>query len=252
MTLETKFLFSANLFVILVAAYFAVFVFPYRPLSEETRKRTRSFISNAYFRELWYFMMNPLKKKFLQWDVHPNTITFWGFIFSIAAAPAFGSGMFGLGGWFVILASTCDVYDGMLARAKGINNKSGAFFDSVLDRVGESAMFFGFLWYFRGDAFWYFVMFLSFASSQVVSYARARAEGLGFMNAGSRGFFQRAERMIVISIGMTLTPMVDYFFPGAGLWIVSVTLMILCVGSTYTAIARSLGIYSEIRATETA
>lgn len=250
MTLEQKIVFIANLLVVLPAIYFAIFVYPFRELSEETKRRPRSFISNAYFRELWYFLMNPLKRKFLEWDVHPNTITFLGFFFSVLAAPAFAFGYFGIGGWLVILASTCDVYDGMLARAKGINNKSGAFFDSVLDRVGESAMFFGFLWYFHNDAWWYFVMFLSFAASQVVSYARARAEGLGFPNAGSRGFFQRAERMITISIGMTVVPMLEYFLPGYGVWVVSFTLMVLCLGSVYTAIARSLGIYQEIRATE--
>lgn len=250
MTLEQQILFGLNGVIIGSAIYFGAFVYPFRELSEETKRRPRSFISNAYFRELWYFLMNPLKRKLIDWDVHPNTISFWGFFFSILAAPAFACGKFGIGGWFVILASTCDVYDGMLARAKGINNKSGAFFDSVLDRVGESAMFFGFLWWFHNDAFWYFVMFLAFASSQVVSYARARAEGLGFPNAGLRGFFQRAERMITIGIGTTLAPLVDYFYPGTGYYIVAATLIMLCVGSAYTALARSLGIYSEIRATE--
>ena len=251
MTPDVALIFIANCIIFVLAGYFALFVYPRRPLSEETKRRPRSFISNAFFRELWYFLMNPLKKKFLEWDVSPNTITLWGFIFSVIAAPAFAVGAFGYGGWAVILASTCDVYDGMLARAKNIDLKSGAFFDSVLDRVGESAMFFGFLWYFRADFFWFVVMFLAFAASQVVSYARARAEGLGFPKAGIRGFFQRAERMIVISIGMGLTPMLEYFAPGYGVYLVYATLITLSAGSVYTAIGRGWGIYREIRATET-
>ena len=248
MALELWILFGFNILVIFLSIFFAIFVYPKREHSEETKRRPRSFISNAFFREFWYFIMDPLKRKFIEWDTNPNTITFWGLIFSLAAAAAFSAGKFGIAGWMVILSSTCDVYDGQLARARKITLKSGAFFDSTLDRVGESAMFCGMLWFFRDSPTWFFVVFLASAASQLVSYCRARAEGLGFDKGGSRGMFQRAERMIVLSIGMCLAPLSDLFFIEGGL--VRLTIFIICAGSVQTALARSIGIYREIRATE--
>jgi CDP-diacylglycerol--glycerol-3-phosphate 3-phosphatidyltransferase len=241
-------LLTVNALMILACLLFAIFVYPKRELSEETKRRSRSWVSNAFFREFWYFLMAPLKRKFLEWNVRPDAITWWGFIFSIAASWLFATGQFGFGAWGVVLSATCDVYDGQLARARNVSLKSGSFLDSVLDRLGELAMFFGLLWFFRASNFWYVVLFLTVASSQVTSYARARAEGLGF--SGSRGFFQRAERMIVLSIGMGFTPLIDFLRPGWGFALVELTLLCLCAGSVQTAFVRCASIYSQIRASE--
>ena len=236
--------------IISVFLFFSFFVFPFREWTEETKRRPRSFISNALFREFWYFIMGPLKRRFLAWDVQPNTITIWGLVFSLLAGVAFAIGHLGIGGWMVIFASTCDVYDGMLARARNISLKSGAFFDSCLDRVGEVAMFYGLMWYFRQDSFWFVMVFLGLSTSQIVSYARARAEGLGFNGAG--GFFQRAERMIVMSIGMSASPLVGLVAGESGAMnTVKLSIVILALGSLQTAVARCLGIFFDIRKTET-
>lgn len=234
--------------IIAIAIYFGFFVYPYRDHTEETKKRTRSWISNAYFREFWYFIMGPLKNKLIAWNVEPNTITWWGFAFSLAAAYLFALGDFGWAAFMTILSATCDVYDGQLARARNISLKSGSFLDSCLDRVSESALFYGLMWFYRSNDYWYALLFITFASSQVTSYARARAEGLGF--GGSRGFFQRAERMIVLSIGMGFTAILEPIAPAFATLLPKITLFILFAGSLQTAIGRSFGIYAEIRATE--
>ncbi len=237
-----------NAAVIFLSIYFAIFVYPHQEISEETRRRPRSIISNAFFREFWYFMMEPLKKKLIEWNVSPNTITFVGLALSLAASWFFLVGDFGMGGWMLILASTCDVYDGMLARAKKISLKSGAFFDSTLDRISEAAMFGGLMWFFKDEPIWYWVSFMGAMSSQLVSYCRARAEGLGFDKGGSRGFFQRAERMIVFSILMPLSPMAEIWLPKHSF--VKSALLIVCIGSLQTAFARGVGIYREIKKSE--
>ncbi|MBS1985712.1 MAG: CDP-alcohol phosphatidyltransferase family protein [Bdellovibrionales bacterium] len=235
--------------ILSIFAIFAIFIYPFREWSEETKRRPRSFISNALFREFWYFIMMPLKGKLIAWNIQPNTITVWGIIFSMASGVAFGMDKFGFGGWFVILAATCDVYDGMLARAKAIKYPSGAFFDSTLDRVGELGMFFGLLWYFRTNDLWFFIVFIVIASSQVVSYARARAEGLGF--SGGKGFFQRAERMIVLSIGMSLAPVFDLLIGGDARAIaIKITTGFIAVASFQTAWTRTAGLFQEMRAAE--
>lgn len=240
---ELKIMFAATAVILSLAAYFGIFLYPKRELSEQTRTRPRSFVSNAYFREFWYFVMGPLKVKLIKWGVHPNTITWWGFIFSILAGIAFGYGQFGVAGWMTIFAATCDVYDGQLARARAISLKSGSFLDSVLDRLGESAMFFGLVWFFKNEALWFWTIFLGFTASNLVSYARSRAEGLGY--GGARGFFQRAERMIVLSVGMSLYPVFEYFTTISTEWLYF-TIAFLCWGSVQTAVSRSVSIYREM------
>jgi len=249
LSLELWILLIVNAVTILFFLYFAIFIYPHRELTEETRRRPRSFVSNAVFREYWYFVMEPLKQRFIAWGVHPNTITVWGLIFSVGAGVAFGYGRFGLGGWCVILAATCDVYDGLLARARKLELQSGAYFDSTLDRVGEIAMFLGLLLYFRNETFWFVTVYVLVTASGLVSYCRSRAEGLGFGKAGLRGFFQRAERMIVMSVGMSFAPVVDLFTPHNTM--AYITILIVCAGSVQTAISRFFRIYSEIRGTET-
>jgi CDP-diacylglycerol--glycerol-3-phosphate 3-phosphatidyltransferase len=237
----------ANAVVFVLFVIFSVFIFPRRGLSEETKRRPRSLISNALFREFWYFLMEPLKKRLVAWGVSPNTITSWGAVFSVASAYFFAQGKFGLGGWLVILSATCDVYDGLLARAQGINRKSGAFYDSLLDRVGETFIFGGILWYFKADPVWFSITLIAMTSSQLVSYARARAEGLGF--SGSRGLFQRAERMIVLTIALPLSPLFEVTL-GWGVELVQFAVLLIAAASAQTAVTRSYGIYREMSATE--
>jgi CDP-diacylglycerol--glycerol-3-phosphate 3-phosphatidyltransferase len=240
-------LLACNLVMVAICAYFAAFVYPHREWSDETKRRPRSFISNAFFREFWYFTIGPMKRQLIRWKVHPNTITLVGFLLSIFAGISFAMGEFGLGGWFVILAATCDVYDGMLAREFKISLKSGAFLDSTLDRVGEVAIFYGLARFLRGDDFWFAVIFMAFASSQVVSYSRARAEGLGF--TGQQGFFQRAERMIILSIFMPFVPAVEHYW-GAGDALVKFVVVVISAGSFMTAVSRTFAIFREMRAAE--
>jgi phosphatidylglycerophosphate synthase len=249
MPFSVLWLFIVNGSMLLIFAIFALFIYPKRELSDETKRRPRSFVSNAVFREYWYFVIGPFKKKLVDWNVSPNALTYWGVVLSFVAGYFFAIGEFGTGGWFVILAATCDIYDGQLARLREIKLKSGAFLDSTLDRVGEVAIFYGLTRYFREDDPLFIVLFLGFAASQVVSYSRSRAEGLGFPELGQRGFFQRAERMIVLSVTMSMAPLFEYFW-GGGDEFVKFGIYFMCLGSTWTAVSRSTGIFRGIRRLE--
>jgi phosphatidylglycerophosphate synthase len=249
MPFSVQLLFVVNGFVIGLFVIFALFIYPKRELSEETKNRPRSFVSNAIFREYWYFLSGPLKKKLVDWNVSPNTITYVGFVLSLVAGYFFSIGDFGTGGWFVILAATCDIYDGQLARLREIKLKSGAFLDSTLDRVGEVGIFYGLTRYFRDDDPLFIILFMGFAASQVVSYSRSRAEGLGFPELGQRGFFQRAERMIVLSVSMSMAPLFQHFW-ALGDELVKFGIYFMCLGSAWTAVTRSAGIFRGIRKIE--
>ncbi len=248
MTRDLWLLFVANTFVVLSSVYFAIFKFSKLQLSEETRRRNRTVISNAFFREFWYFLIDPLKLKLIKWDVNPNTITFVGMLFSVLGGLAFGLGEFGLGSWMIICSGTCDVFDGQLARAKKISLKSGAFFDSTLDRVAEAAIFGGFLWFFRNDSVFFMFSLFAAMSSQIISYCRARAEGLGFNSGSERGLFQRAERFIILAVGTALSPLFDVYFEP--FLLAKITIAVIGLGTLQTAFSRCVGLYYEIKAFE--
>lgn len=109
-------------------------------------------------------------------------------------------------------------------------------------------MFSGLIWHFREAPLWVVLVFLTNTASQIVSYARARAEGLGF--SGDQGFFQRAERMIVLSIGSCLGPLLELVVPGSQPRVIRVTCALLAAGAVWTAFERSRAIFQMMKASE--
>ncbi len=117
--------------------------------------------------------------------VHPNTLTTFGFLILAASAAAFGTGFVRVGGTLVLASGALDMLDGKVARGGGKMSRFGAFYDSTLDRIGESAMFAGItIFFLRGGVpsewvdFAVLTSMVAMAGGLIVSYARARAEGL--------------------------------------------------------------------------
>jgi CDP-diacylglycerol--glycerol-3-phosphate 3-phosphatidyltransferase len=116
-------------------------------------------------------------------------------------------------GWFVAAAvclwlfSATDTLDGALARATNRVTVFGAFLDSVCDRYAEAAVFLGLLWYYQslGSTLGVALTYLALVGSLMVSYARARAEGVG-LQAADVGWLQRPERIILLGLGLLLEP----------------------------------------------
>jgi CDP-diacylglycerol--glycerol-3-phosphate 3-phosphatidyltransferase len=145
----------------------------------------------------------PVVRALIDARVSPNTITTIGTVVLGASAVAFGFGAVRLGGLLLLLSGMMDTLDGRVARGSGGVTKFGAFYDSTLDRVGESALFAGIAIYFvRGGvpAAWMIpalvTAIVALTAGLIVSYARARAEGLGL--ECKVGIAQRAERVIGI------------------------------------------------------
>ncbi len=134
----------------------------------------------------------------------PNMLTITGFGVSLGAAAAIAMGHLLLGGFLVLFSGAFDLLDGALARAKRQNTPFGALFDSVLDRLSEAALLFGLLLW----CIWQnltpevILIYVSFVGSVMVSYIKARAEGLGI--ECQVGVFTRAERVIVLALGLLL------------------------------------------------
>jgi len=145
---------------------------------------------------------NPIVGILSKSRLKPNTLTFIELTISLGAAYAIVIGYFLLGGVLVLVSGLFDLLDGALARFTKQSTKFGAILDSTIDRLSEAAIFCGLLvWYMPKVATLEIVLiFAALIGSFLVSYIRARAEGLGL--ECRVGLFTRAERVIVLAVGL--------------------------------------------------
>jgi CDP-diacylglycerol--glycerol-3-phosphate 3-phosphatidyltransferase len=157
-------------------------------------------------------ILTPVVKFFIEREINPNLFTTIGFVVSIASAYFFGVGSLTIAGILVLLSGTFDIIDGKVARATNRVTKFGALYDSTLDRYAEVIMFFGLAYYFVSlDYLWRSVaVSIALGGSLMVSYVRARAEGLGF--ECKVGIMQRPERIVLIGFGAIIH---EYVLMGA-------------------------------------
>jgi len=157
-------------------------------------------------RNLAHRITDPIVRTLSKSGITPNTLTLINLALNIVAAYVIATGHFLVGGTLVLVAGLFDLLDGALARFSGQTTKFGAVLDSVSDRISEAAILCGLLvWYIRQGASPEIVPVLIFAvltGSFLVSYVRARAEGLGWQCPV--GLFTRAERVIVLAIGLLI------------------------------------------------
>ncbi|MCD6375398.1 MAG: CDP-alcohol phosphatidyltransferase family protein [Caldisericaceae bacterium] len=145
-------------------------------------------------------LLDPLINVFVRMNINPNFFTVLGLVItSLGTVVLFiNPAWIHWTGTLILLGGMCDMIDGKLARTSGRTTKFGALFDSSLDRYSEVIMFFGIAaYYVRHDSYLLSVMtFVALGGSTMVSYVRARAEGLGF--EAKVGWMQRAERVLLI------------------------------------------------------
>ena len=172
----------------------------------------------------------PIVKMLCKTGVTPNVLTVTGFLVSVAAAAALAKGYFLAGGLLVLFSGVFDLLDGPLARARGQTTQFGAMLDSSLDRLSEAAVFLGLLIHYanQGSTWEILLPYIAFVGSVMVSYIRARSEGLGIKC--EVGVFTRAERVIVLAAGLIISHWISHAVP--------VTLGILATLAFVTVIQR--------------
>ena len=150
-------------------------------------------------------LVGPFARALIRWGVSPNTITTAGALVVIASAVAFGMGKMHWGGALLLASGIFDILDGQVARNGNRASTFGAFYDSTLDRVGETAVFLGIaVWFAQGGVpaarmpLAVALAITALSASMLVSYTRARAEGLGL--ECKVGIAQRAERFVVLGV----------------------------------------------------
>jgi CDP-diacylglycerol--glycerol-3-phosphate 3-phosphatidyltransferase len=178
--------------------------------------------------------LQPVGESLHRARVHPDALTLVGLGFSIATAVLIAHGRLGLAVIGVILTGVPDILDGTVARHSGKAGPRGAFFDSVVDRVSDAVLLGGVAWYLASQSPYLPVLALAaVALSMLISYERAKAEGLGFSAKG--GIMERAERLVLLAVGLAF----DLLVP---------VLWLMVVLSAVTALHRFLSVW--LQATE--
>lgn len=160
----------------------------------------------AWARRNTRFIIDPIVGLLARLGVSPNALTVAGFAINVVAGVLIGLGHLTAGGLVMaLIAMPLDAFDGSLARATSRQSRFGGFLDSVLDRLAEAAILTGLAAYFawQGDTLSVVVTFVALAGSFMVSYTRARAEGLGL--ECRVGLFSRLGRVILLAAGLILS-----------------------------------------------
>lgn len=207
-------------------------------------RKFQSKIANLKFKmESWARknlspLLDPVVDALARTGVSPNALTFFGFLLNVIAGLLIAVGQPFWGGVVMTaIGMPFDAVDGAVARKLGQQSKFGAFFDSTLDRMAEGALLAGLGYYFavRGDSLSVAVAFVALIGSFMVSYTRARAEGLGL--ECKVGLFSRFGRFVLLAAGLLFS-----LFSPASLVVLLWALAILTV---YTTIERMVHVYRE-------
>ena len=182
------------------------------------------------FKENARRLLDPVVSLLAAVGVSPMLISVFGIMFSLYGATLVARGSLFWAGIWLLIAGLCDALDGSLARSRGLESRFGAFIDSTFDRISELAYLSGIIVYYvtRPQGYNTFLIVLVcvvLGASFLISYARARLEGLGY--ECKIGMMERPERLALLIAGLVF-----------GSRILAVVLVILAVGSVITVLQR--------------
>jgi CDP-diacylglycerol--glycerol-3-phosphate 3-phosphatidyltransferase len=188
--------------------------------SETVRKYSRAFIE-------------PIARLFGRTGISPNVLTVVGFFLMVGVAFVLAQGYFVLGGVLITAFALFDAIDGTLARMTKRTSRFGAFLDSTLDRFSEAIIFFGLFLYFLSDGHSteLILIYATVVGSLMVSYARARAEGIGV--PVKDGLFTRFERIFLLVVGLLFDGWIFSNWLTLILWILAIFTNITAVQRMY-------------------
>ncbi|MHA7156036.1 phosphatidylinositol phosphate synthase [Arthrobacter sp. TMN-50] len=199
---------------------------------------------NKYARSFFTRLFRPIARLLLKWGVSPDAVTIIGTLGVVVGALVFyPMGELFWGTIFITLFVFSDLIDGIMARIKGAGGTWGNFLDSTLDRIADGALFAGVaIWFFGGgdNTAIAIAALACLVLGMLVSYARAKAESLGF--TANVGIAERAERLVSVLVVTGLT--------GLGLpevFLLTV-LVLLALASTATVIQRVAAVHKQAMA----
>lgn len=209
---------------------------------EGSENRQRDQASSKINREYWTLtgwvkswaevILVPFSHLLARLGIQPNLLSLIGLFMASAAGALIAAGNISYGGWLFLLSGPFDALDGTLARTAGLETRFGAFLDSFIDRYSEAAVLFGILYWsnLQGSHVLVLLSFLTLFGSIMVSYARARAEGLNI--SCKVGLFTRLERFIVLTLALLTKQLL-------------IGLVILACLTNFTALQRMFHVYRQ-------
>jgi CDP-diacylglycerol--glycerol-3-phosphate 3-phosphatidyltransferase len=186
-------------------------------------------------------VMTPLGRALARWGISPDVITTIGTLGVVASALVFYPlGHLFAGTLVITFFVLADLLDGVLARMTGKGSTWGAFLDSTLDRLGDASIFSGLILYFvlkdEQEIVLAVVALFCLVAGALVSYAKARAEGLGM--SANVGIAERGERLVVVLVAAGLSGLGVPYVLAAGLWL-------LAAASAVTVVQRMVHVYRQ-------
>jgi len=210
-------------------------------------------------------LAEPIARGLGRLGLTPDALTVIGFGITVVGAVLIAQQLWLLGGVVIFVGGVFDLFDGTLARATGRTSPLGAFYDSVLDRAGEVIVYLGAVAGMQALGIIDGTVFAAAAlgSAVMVSYARARSEGLGFTHGtgmAAIGIMPREVRLVVLSLGLIAaglfgtSPRLANGEGGAGgatfplgIYLLILALVVITVGSTITTIQRILHVRAQAK-----
>jgi CDP-diacylglycerol--glycerol-3-phosphate 3-phosphatidyltransferase len=184
-------------------------------------------------------LTEPLKTILVKSRLTPNNLTWLALAVSLIAAVTIATKHLLIGGFLVLLSGLFDLLDGMLARLTNQSTRFGALLDSTFDRISDAVLLLGVLvlYLLNRDTIGIVLVFLALVGAFLTSYLRARAEGLG-INCPV-GLFTRAERVIILALGLLLNPLCKFS--------ISIALAVLVVLGFATVVQRFIYVWQQTK-----
>ena len=155
--------------------------------------------------EVAYWMIDPVIDFLAALRITPNMVTLFSLLPAAGAGVAIAFGWFGLASVLAVIATFCDVIDGLLARKTGVSSSAGEVMDAAVDRYGEFFLLGGLVYYYRTHDQVLFIVLAAIIGSFMVSYVTAKAEAMGV--PAPRGAMRRGERAAYLIFGAAFTPL---------------------------------------------
>jgi phosphatidylglycerophosphate synthase len=196
----------------------------------------------------WYLEnLRPFEDLCVRWGISPAALSCAQLAGSVVVAACYARGMLFTGGWLLLFTGTLDIIDGRVARRTNGSSPRGAFLDSIVDRYADSFAYLGLAAFFR-DSWVLWAVLFGVLGGLIVSYTRARAEGLG---ADCRvGLLQRPERYVILGFGTIFGALCERL---TGPWVggqhfslVILVIVALAVLVNLTAIQRAVHVWRRL------
>ena len=227
-------------------ASMAVFRVRYDPDSRDPLESSQrgTFVLGEFARAWFYWFIGPAVSLSAKARLSPTFFNILGAFLGALAGLAFAVGKPVLGGWSIFLGGAADVFDGRIARSRGLASPKGAFLDSTLDRFAEVGVFAGLAVFFRTQPLTSLAVALALGGSLLVSYARARGESQGVVC--KVGVMQRAERLLLLGFAGLFDPAFAQWSHRAPGTLLAAVVVLIALGTLATATYRTIWIAARL------